>query len=58
MEKHWDLNDILFLVFFTILSCAIMTFMAKDFAGIITDLWYGFGNVMVEFGRVVEQLPI
>ena len=29
-----------------------------DFAEIVTDLWYGFGNVTLEFGRVVEQLPV
>jgi len=58
MEKQWVLNDTLFMFIFIVLSCGTMAYSASDFVGIVSDLWYEFGNVMMEFGRVVEQLPI
>ena len=57
-EETWDLNDKLFMVFFIALSCGVMALLAGDFVGIITDLWFGFDNAMMEFGRVIEQLPV
>lgn len=58
MEKKWDRSDKVFILLFTVLSCIILVFIARDFAQIVTDIWYGFGNVIMEFGRVVEQLPV
>ena len=31
---------------------------AGDFAEIVRGLWYGFGDVTLEFGWLVEQLPV
>jgi len=58
MEKRWDRNDKIFMFFFIILSCSIMAFVVRDFARIVTDMWYGFGSVMMEFGSIIEQLPV
>lgn len=58
MEKLTTLYDnmlilLLFTIFFT-----IIVLMVKEFIGILSDLWYGFGHIMMEFGGVIEQLPI
>lgn len=58
MERRTELFDkILILLSFT-MFCAIIVLMVKEFIGILSDLWYGFGHIMMEFGDVIEQLPI
>ena len=58
MERRWDRNEKLFMSFFILLSCSIMAFIVRDFARIVTDMWCGFGSVMMEFGSIIEQLPV
>jgi hypothetical protein len=58
MENNWDRGDKIGMFFLTILSCGIMAFITKEFAGIITDLRVGFWDVMMEFDRIVGQLSV
>jgi hypothetical protein len=52
----WD--ERILIIIYAILLCVTVVLLAKDFVGIVTDLWFGFDDVMMEFGRVIEQLPI
>lgn len=58
INEQKNRSDIYCMFFFGLLSCAIVAMIARDLVGIVTDLWYGFGNVMMEFFSVIEQLPI
>lgn len=58
METKWDRGDIICMFIFTVLFCGVMAFIARDFVRIVMDTWYGFGDVMIEFGSIIEQLPV
>ncbi len=58
MESRTALYDKALILLSFILFCAIIVIMIKEFIGLLSGLWYGFGHVMMEFGDVIEQLPI
>ena len=58
MERQITWSDRIFMALLLTLFCIIAAVIGKEFVEIVTDIYYGLGDVMMEFGSVIERLPM
>lgn len=57
MERRITWSERIFVALSFTLFCIIIVFIGKELVETVTDLWYGLGNAMMEFGSLIERLP-